>query len=268
MRRRDFLGALAGLGLCAPRAARAAGKVPRIGYLVQSPLVDPPSPERAAFLAGLRALGYEDGRNVVIEYRSARSDAEMLPFLADELVASKVDIIVAVGTPPAVAARKATATIPIVFLFHVDPVGTQLVESLVRPGGNATGMSSLGSELGAKRLDLLKETLPRLSRVAVLWDSGFLTDSELKAIQATARSFGIAVQSVDIGGHPDLTTAFATLAGAKLFRVTGQAEEILPLGVPFHERKIVRQFPGTSTARQALLSGLLLFLCDDPALGV
>jgi putative ABC transport system substrate-binding protein len=209
--RRDFLGALAFLGLCAPWAARAVGKVPRIGYLVHSPLVDPPSPERAAFLDGLRALGYEDGRNVVIEYRSARSDAEMLPFLADELVASKVDVIVAVGTPPAVAARKATATIPIVFLFLADPVGTLLVESLVRPGGNATGMSSLAAELGAKRLDLLKETLPRLSRVAVLWDSGFLIDSELNSIQATARSFGIAVQSVDIGGHPDLTAAFATL---------------------------------------------------------
>lgn len=215
MRRRDFLGAFACLGLCVPRVARAAGKVPRIGYLVQSPLVDPPSPERAAFLAGLRALGYEDGRSVVIEYRSARSDAELLPFLADELVASKVDIIVAVGTPPAVAARKATSTIPIVFLFNVDPVGTQLVESLVRPGGNVTGMSSLGAELGAKRLDLLKETLPRLSRVAVLRDSGFLIDSELNNIQATARSFGIAVQSVDIGGHPDLTAAFAALAQAR-----------------------------------------------------
>jgi len=201
---------LAGL-LLAASVADAGTSTPRIGYLVQSPLTDPPSPERAAFLDGLRALGYEVGRNIIIDYRSAEGDAEALPFLADELVARKVDIIVAVGTPPAVAAHKATAAIPIVFLFLTDPIGSRLVDNLARPGGNITGLSSLAGELGAKRLELLRETLPRLSRVTVLWDSDFIVDSELQNIQTAARTMGIGIQPVDIGGHPDLTAVFQAI---------------------------------------------------------
>jgi putative ABC transport system substrate-binding protein len=201
---------LAGL-LLAASGVDADTATPRIGYLVQSPIIDPPSPERAAFLDGLRALGYENGRNIIIDYRSAEGDADKLPFLAEELVTRKVDIIVAVGTPPAVAARKATTTIPIVFLFLADPVGVGLVDNLSRPGGNITGLSSLAGELGAKRLELLRETLPRLARVTVLWDSDFIVDSELHSVQTAARIFGISVQSVDIKGHPDLTTVFSTI---------------------------------------------------------
>ena len=201
---------LAGL-LLAASVAGAGTSTPRIGYLVQSPLTDPPSPERAAFLDGLRALGYEVGRNIIIDYRSAEGDAEALPFLADELVARKVNILVTVGTPPTVAAHQATTTIPIVFLFLADPVGVGLVNNLAHPGGNITGLSSLAGELGAKRLELLRETLPRLSRVTVLWDSDFIVDSELKSIQTAARTFGINIQPVDISGHPDLTKVFSTI---------------------------------------------------------
>jgi len=203
------------LMLLASPGADAGTSTPRIGYLVQSPLTEPPSPERAAFLDGLRALGYEPGRNIIIEYRSAEGDADILPFLADELVARKVDIIVAVGTPPAVAALKATATIPIVFLFITDPIGSRLVDNLAHPGGNITGLSSLAGELGAKRLELLRETLPRLSRVTVLWDSDFIADSELKSIQAAARIFGINIQSVDISGHSNLTAVFSMIVKNK-----------------------------------------------------
>lgn len=205
---------LAGL-LLAASVADAGTATPRIGYLVQSPLTEPPSPERAAFLDGLRALGYEVGRNIIIDYRSAEGDAEALPFLADELVARKVDIIVAVGTPPAVAAQKATTTIPIVFLFLTDPIGSRLVNNLARPGGNITGLSSLAGELGAKRLELLRETLPRLSRVTVLWDSDFIVDSELQSIQTAARSFGITIQLVNISGHSDLRTVFPLIVKSR-----------------------------------------------------
>ena len=209
MRRRDFLVVIAGLGLCAPLAAWTAGKVPRIGYLVLSPLVDPPSPERVAFFEGLRELGYIEGENVVIEYRSAEGDLEMLPFRAAELAESKVDVIVAFGSHPAQAAREATATIPIVMAFGPDPVQLGLIKSLARPGTNVTGMSHISPELGAKRLELLKEALPSIKRVVVLWDSSNRsTVSEFKAVQAAARLLGITLQSVDVAGAPDLSRAF------------------------------------------------------------
>lgn len=201
---------LAGL-LLAASVVDADTAMPHIGYLVQSPLTDPPSPERVAFLDGLRALGYENGRNIFIDYRSAEGDADKLPFLAEELVARKVDIIVAVGTPPAIAAHKATTTIPIVFLFLTDPIAAHLVDNLARPGGNITGLSSLAGELGAKRLELLRETLPHLSRVTVLWDSDFIVDSELQNIQTAARTLGVSIQPVDIGGLPNLTAVFPAI---------------------------------------------------------
>lgn len=213
MRRRNFLAALAGLGLCAPQAVRAAGKVARIGYLVLSPLVDPPTPERASFLEGLRALGYEDAKNIIIEYRSAEGDADRLPFLAEELVANRVDIIIAAGGDPAIAARDATRTIPIVMLFTPDPVMLGLVSSLSRPGGNVTGMSFMAPEIGAKRLELLKEALPTIKRVAVLQDSSNVAGRpEYESIVMAARQLGIRLYPVDIKGVPlRIDDAFNTL---------------------------------------------------------
>src|SRR5207244_8271346 len=155
--------------LVAPRAAEAQGpaRVPRIGYLVLSPLADPPSAERQAFLEGLRDLGYVIGRTLLIEYRSAAWNRELLPDLASELIALKVDLIVAVpGTTN--AAREATTTIPIVVPAANDPVESGLVASLARPGGNITGTAVSTPELTGKRLQLLKEALPKVSRVAVL----------------------------------------------------------------------------------------------------
>src|SRR6267143_515369 len=148
--------------------AQRPDKVPRIGYLVLSPLVDPPSAERAAFLDGLRTLGYVLGKNIAIEYRSAAWNRELLPDLAAELVARKVDVIVAApGTVD--AARNATKTIPIVVVSLLDPVEEGLVTSLARPGGNLTGSGWSTGDLAGKRLELLTEAIPRLSRVALLW---------------------------------------------------------------------------------------------------
>ena len=196
----------------ATAAIPAEARIPRIGYLVLSPLIDPPSAERRAFLDGLRELGYVDGRNIVIEYRSAEGDAGVLPFLATELIEAKVDLVVTVGTQTALVMKNATRTIPIVMLFATDPVGTGLVKSLAHPSGNVTGTSRLADELGAKRLQLLKETLPGLSRVAVLWDSGNpVIASEWQATQAAAHALEITLQPMDIKGAHDLSTVFAAM---------------------------------------------------------
>ncbi len=159
-------------GLFYPVAAEAqqAAKVARIGYLVLNLAAAPHVTE--AFRQGLRDLGYVEGRNLVIEYRDAEGKRERLPLLAAELVALKVDVIVAAGEPHALAAKQATRTLPIVFTSASDPVGSGLVTSLARPGGNVTGLSNLAPELVGKRLELLTQAVPGVSRVAALWQPG------------------------------------------------------------------------------------------------
>src|SRR5438552_15526273 len=168
MDRRDTVLALLALG-AAPLAAEAqqAAKVARIGYLSSSLASSPRL--RDAFLQGLRDLGYVEGRNVVIEYRAAEGKVERLTALAAELVALKVDVIFAPGTPHALAAKQATRTVPIVVTGVSDPVTDGLVTSLARPGGNVTGLSLLATlELVGKRLELLKQAVPGVTRVAIL----------------------------------------------------------------------------------------------------
>jgi putative tryptophan/tyrosine transport system substrate-binding protein len=167
---------LAGIALCVslaafclPTPAQQAAKVARIGYLAGvSATAD--APRLRAFQQGLRELGYVDGLNVVIEYRHENRELERLDTFAAELVRLRPDILVAVTTNAALAARRATPTIPIVFMGVTDPIAAGLVESLARPGGNSTGVTNMAAVLAGKRLELLKETLPRVSRVAVLWD--------------------------------------------------------------------------------------------------
>jgi len=148
--------------LCSVAQAQQPTKVPRIGYL--SGRGSSPPQE---FVQALRKLGYEEGKNITIEHRSADSKRERVPDLAAELVRLKVDIIVAEGTNATSAAKKTTSTIPIVMAESTDPVGTGLVTSLARPGANVTGLTSVGGELGGKLLELLKEIVPRLSRVVI-----------------------------------------------------------------------------------------------------
>src|SRR2546426_4731384 len=146
--------------------AQQTGKVPRIGYLVLSPLTEPPSPERAAFINGLRELGWVDGKTIGLVYRSAKWNAELFEDLAEELVRMKVDVIVTAGGVAAPkAARRATSTIPIVMAAISDPLVPELVASLARPGGNLTGVSLMAPDLGPKRLELLTEAAPRASRL-------------------------------------------------------------------------------------------------------
>jgi len=177
--RRGFIGTLAGGLLAAPLAAdaQAPAKVPRIGYMVLFPLESPEARVNVeAFRQGLRERGYAEGQNIVIEYRSAEGKIDRLSGLAIELVRLKVDLIVAGNTPFARAAQQATTTIPIVAGVMGDPVGDGLVASLSRPGGNITGLTFLGPELVPKRLGLLKEALPKVSRVAALWHPGAFSE--------------------------------------------------------------------------------------------
>ena len=198
----------------APHAAGGQGpaKVPRIGYLVLAPLALTPTAEREAFLQGLRELGYVEGQSIAIEYRSANWNPELLPDLAAELVDLKVDVIVAV--PGAIdAARKATKTIPIVIPAAAEPVETGLVASFARPGGNITGTSASFPEMEGKRLQLLKEAVPKATRVAVLWNPS--NDGALLAfrhLEAAARSLRVTLQSHEVKAPGDVQAALSAMA--------------------------------------------------------
>jgi putative ABC transport system substrate-binding protein len=213
--RRAFLAGTGAVLLAAPLAAEAqqAAKVARIGYLVGASLSLSPHLHEA-FRQGLRDLGYVEGRNVVMEYRDA----------AAELVALKVDVIVAGGTPLALAAKQATKTIPIVFATAADPVGSGLVTSLARPGGNLTGLSILAPELVGKRLEQLKQGVPGVSRVAVLWQPGGhdeRTDKDiLKEAEVSARTLGVRLQFVEARGPADFDRAFSDMTRARVGALT------------------------------------------------
>ena len=196
--------------------AQRATRVPRIGYLVLSPLVDPPSAERQAWLDGLRELGYVIGQNIAIEYRSANWNRELLPDLAADLVNLKVDVIVAV--PGAVeAARDATKSIPIVVPNLNDPVENRLVASLARPGGNITGTTGASTaELSGKRLELLKEAIPKLSRVAVLWNPATQGASRLlRETQSAATMLGLTLQPHEVQDPNDFPRALSAITRSR-----------------------------------------------------
>ena len=197
--RRKFLATLGGAAAAWPLAARAQQsivKARRLGMLLPGA---PPEPLVEALLERLRELGYREGRDVVFELRWAQGKNERLTELASELVAAKVDVLTTISTPAALAARKVTTTIPIVFTGVGDPVGAGVVPSLSHPDGNATGLSLLATELSAKRLELLREIVPTISRVSMLWNDTN-PSMVLRAREANdaAAKLGIAVQSVGV----------------------------------------------------------------------
>ena len=198
----------------APSAWCAAqpGREYRIGYLSLPPLADTPSPARVAFMRALERLGYVPGRNLTIEYGTAEANVELLGEAASELAERKPQVIFAVGTPAALAAKQATRTIPIV-VFAADPVFNGLVASLAKPGGNITGVSAVQTRLGAKRLEILKETLPRASRVAVLWSRAHASHTlELAAMGSRAKELVLALQSFDVTRLEELQAAFVRMS--------------------------------------------------------
>jgi putative ABC transport system substrate-binding protein len=211
--RREFIALLGAAAAAWPLAALAqqVGKRYTIG-IFSAGGADVQAALNSAFFDGLRDLGWVEGKNVVFENRNAENRLERLPELAADLVRLKVDVIAASGTLAPLAVKQVTKTIPIVMTAAGDPLGSGLVASLARPGGNVTGMSLMVPDLGAKRLELLKEVLPRFSRVAVLWNAANPYSALVfKETQAGGRTLGIEVQSLEVRGPEDFDRAFETV---------------------------------------------------------
>ena len=212
MRRREFI-TLFGSAAVWPFAARAqqSARMPRLGVLLYStPQEDP---QAKSLQQGLRDLGYIDGQNISIEYRFAEGNAERLPDLAADLVRLKPDVLFPIGGDVAPFVSKATQTIPIIFVMSADPLQLGLVASLARPGGNATGFTFLQDELASKRLELLKEVAPRISRVAFLSNPDH-PDNELRVAQRAATALGVHLQPIEMRGPHDLDGALQAVTKA------------------------------------------------------
>ena len=213
MDRRAFLSTVAGGLLVAPIGAEAqqAGKVYRIGFLRAG---QPPESYLDGFQQGLRERGYVYGQNVVVEFRATDGSVDPLPRLTEELLRLKVDVFLASAAPAAVAVRRATTSVPIVFVGVVDPVGLGLVPSLGRPGGSITGLATTSADFAGKRLELLRAIVPSLRRVAVLWHPANPSNPiQLKGAQAAARALGMRLEPVSIEGPNDFDSASKAVPG-------------------------------------------------------
>ena len=244
------------LALALPTEAQQPKKVPRIGVL--SPGSPGPSPLLDAFRQGLRELGYVEGQNIAVEYRFAEANPEPLSDLAGELVRLKVDVILTVNTAASQAAKNATKTIPIVFTYVADPAG--LVASLSRPGGNITGLTTLAAELSGKRLELIKETLPGISRVAYLWNSANPTATRVfRETEGASPQFGIQLEPLKVQGPDEFQNAFkvATKKGAGVLFVWEDAM-LLPHRTHILDLAAKHRIPAASQYREFAEAGGLL----------
>jgi putative ABC transport system substrate-binding protein len=269
MKRREFITLIGGAAAAAwPLSVNAqpSAKIPRIGLMVTGSLESPEARVQLdAFRQGLRQLGYMEGRNIAIEYRGADARIERFPNLAAELVRLEVDLIFAANTPAALAARQATTTIPIVAAVMGDPVEDGLVASLAQPGGNITGLTFLAPELTAKRMQLLKDALPNVSRVAALWHPGAYgertMDDMLKATEAAARALGVHLQLIEVRAAEELERAFSTMTKER-----AEALFLFPSPMLFLARRRIvelaatHRLPSVSQAREFVeLGGLIAY---------
>ena len=266
MRRRKAVLALLALSV-APLAAEGQPmeKVYRIGFLWDSPTVFPESIE--AFRQGLRDLGYVEGRNVVIEYRWAEGKPERMRQLAEQLVRLKVDVIMAPSSIYTGAARRATSSIPIVFLSHADPLGSGHVASLGHPGGNVTGVSLMMTETNVKGLEFFKEAVPGLSHVAVIWDP--VTPSHgpgLKAIQVAGTSLGLRILSVPVRSATEYESAFATMLRERADGVLVLSTPLFIAGAkPLAELALTHKLPSLFGPKHHVVAGGLMSYSPDRA---
>ena len=213
MRRREFITLLGGAAAAWPLAARAQQKMPIIGFLGQSTLAAE-SQRVAAFVQRLRELGWIEGRTVAIEYRWGEGKSERFAEIAAEFVRLKVDVIVTSGTANVLAAKQATLTIPIVFAVAGDPVGSNLVKSLARPGGNVTGLSTLATDLAGKRVEFLRALVPGLRRVLVIGNIGNpLSVLEMDEVQAATAKFGLEAIRLEVRRAGDIAPSFDAAKG-------------------------------------------------------
>jgi putative tryptophan/tyrosine transport system substrate-binding protein len=263
--RRTFVLAVAG-GVLAPFAAVAqqATKSPRVGVFVPgSPSGDQFQQLRQAFVRGLRDLGWIDGQTVVIEMRWGEGRIDEFPRIASELVALPVDVIVAWGPQVIRAAQQATTTVPIVMAVVHEPIAFGFVKSLARPGGNITGLSFQDSELGTKRLELLKTIVPRMRRVALLWDAGGGGEIGVRAIKASAQKLGLGTQVLEVRRQEDFGPAFAA--------ARNQADAVIQIASPFlatYRSRLVelaaaRRLPMTCETKLFVTEGCLMAYGPD-----
>lgn len=242
-----------------PAHAQQKAKMYRIGFLgnstaaLEANLVGP-------FRDGLRDLGYDEGRNVLIEYRWAEGKYERFPALIAELIALKVDVIVTAGTPATQAVKKATASVPLVMVAVGDPVGTGIVPSLSRPGGNITGLTSISPELDGKRLELLREVVPKISHIAVLWNAGSpLQVVAEKQTQAAAQVLGMKVLSLGVRTQEEIEDAFAAIVRERPGALLVLADRLF-----LHHRARIMEFatkqrlPGVHAYRELVEAGGLM----------
>jgi putative ABC transport system substrate-binding protein len=257
------------LALCSSAEAQQAKKIPRIGFL------SPDAPDAAAFRPridafrqGFRDLGYVEGKNIIIEYRWAEGRAERLPDLAAELVSLKPDLIFTSSPQGAVAAKKATTTIPIVFVGVGDPVGLGLVASLAQPGGNVTGLTNFVVDLSGKRLEVLKESVPKISPVAVLWNSLNPGNAlALKETEIAAQRFAIKLLVLEVRSPNDFDGAFQAAT-------SGRAQALFPLPDPLITTQLRRildfaaknRLPGMYAGGFAEAGGLMSYSPDNRAM--
>jgi putative ABC transport system substrate-binding protein len=259
--RRSFIGTLAGALLASPLASEAqqAGRMYRMGYLFEGAPPDQTPPVMRALEETLRELGYVEGRNLLVERRFAAFKYDRLPDLAAELVRLKPDLIVTGGNPSITALKQATTTVPIVMTWVIDPVGAGLVTSLARPGGNITGSTlSTGLEFVAKQLEILNEVVPKLSRVAILRQTG-RAGAETAALESAARKLGLTILFADVRTPSDIEGAFATMTRSRAgaFLILGGSvtwvsrQQIAGLAVQ-------HRLPGIHLLREYAEAGLLL----------
>jgi putative ABC transport system substrate-binding protein len=252
-----------------PAEAQQPGKVPRIGYVSGSGDAKTPGPLVEGFRQGLRDLGYIEGKNILVEYRYVDEGLDRIPGLVTELVQLKVDVLVATATQAIRAAKQATKTIPVVIASPTDPVAAGFIDSLARPGGNITGVVRLTRELSGKRLELLKEAVPRISRVGVLWDGNAPGPAiAFKEYEAVARGLKLEFQSLEVRGpDPDVDGAFQ--AAAK-----GRANALIVVRsreVDRHLKRIVdlaikNRLPSVWEGSEFVeAGGLMSYTSDDPA---
>jgi len=261
VRRREFIALLAGAAVSAssPAAAQSPAKLHRIGFLgnstavLEANLVGP-------FRKALANLGYVEGRDVVIDYRWAEGNYERFPALVAELIASGVDVIVTAGTPAAFAVKNATSTIPCVMVAVGDPVGTGLVASLARPGGNLTGLTSIAPDLEGKRLALLREMIPGLSHFAVLWNpANAFHVGAVKGVQAAAEALRMRVLSLPVRSFEEFDPAFAAIAAERPGALVVLADRVF-----LHGRDRIMNFaqqqrlPGVYAYRELVEAGGLM----------
>jgi putative ABC transport system substrate-binding protein len=261
MRRRKFVALLGGMVAAWPFAARAQhwGKIPRVGFMgnstaaLEANLIGP-------FREGLREHGYEEGRNVEIVFRWAEGRYERFPALIAELIAANVDVIVTAGTPAALAVKKATSTVPVVMAAVGDPVGTGIVSSLARPGGNITGLSGTAPDLEGKRLELLREVVPNLSQVAFFLNpANALHDISLRQARAAANALHIKLLPQEVRRSEDLDGAFASIVKERPGGLLILADRVF-----LHDRERIMKFaterrlPSVNAYRELVEAGGLM----------